>query len=325
MKDSIEAYLKENIDIKASIKPWRGKNDLPLSLVEKYDFYQVDLFNEACILVEIQGEAPRINDMIKHMRAIQKHTNGTLVFLFKSISHFKRKSLIENKIPFIVENGQMYLPFLGLKLKNATKEQTKQIKKFASSTQLVFLYFLYRKELKINATELAKIMDVTNMTAIRTLNELYALGLLTYEVGGKTRRSKEYQRIQDPDYYRKGSEYLKNPISNVVYIEQITEKFLVAGLEALSNISMINPPNRPVRAISKAKARMLRENFIRNRDKIEEQNVIEIQIWDYDPDLLSSGNQVDIVSLAMSMSDIKDDRVELAIEERLRGESWYTE
>ena len=325
MKKAVEIYLKENIDGNANIKPWKGKKNLPLFLMERYDFYRVNLLDQVFILVEIHGEAPKINDMRKHIATMQKHTKEALVFLFKSISQFKRKSLIEHKIPFVVENGQMYLPFLGLELKNATKEQIKSIEKFTSSTQLVFLYFLYRQNLKINATELAKKMEVTNMTAVRALNELYDLGLLTYEVGGKTRRSKEYKRIPDPEYYHKGSEYLKNPISNVAYMEQVPENSLVAGLEALSKISMINPPKTPVRAISRTKANMVKDNFIKNRDKIKEQNVIEVQIWDYDPKLLAEGKHVDRVSLAMSMSDIKDERIEQAIEEILRGEPWYTE
>jgi hypothetical protein len=324
LKDSLEVYLKDNISANVSINPWNGKEWLPLFLTERYAFYQMNLLGESCLLIKIIREAPGIDDMRKHMKAIRKNFEGSLVFLFKSISLFRRKSLVEHRIPFIVENGQMYLPFLGIDFKKATKEQVNQIEKFASSTQLVFLYFLYQKNLRINATELAMVLNVSAMTASRILNDLYTLGLLTYEISGKTGRSKEYQRIGDPEYYRRGGKYLKNPVIKVVYMEKIPDDYPVAGLEALSKITMINPPKRRVRAVSKQKLSGMMEHIIKNLDQIADQDLAELQIWEYEPGFLATEKQVDIVSLAMSVSELRDDRVEQAIEERLKDERWYT-
>lgn len=324
MKDSLEVYLKDNISVNVSINSWNGKEWLPLFLTERYAFYQMNLLGESCLLIEILREAPGIDDMRKHMKAIRKNFEGSLVFLFKSISLFRRKSLIEHRIPFIVENGQMYLPFLGIDLKKATKEQVNQIEKFASSTQLVFLYFLYQKNLRINATELVMVLNVSAMTASRILNDLYTLGLLTYEISGKTGRSKEYQRIDDPEYYRRGSKYLKNPVIKVVYMEKIPDDYPVAGLEALSKITMINPPKRRVRAATRQKLKKVEERIVRNRDQVADRDLTELQIWDYDPDFLAKDKLVDLVSLSVSLGEMKDDRVEKAIEERLKDERWYT-
>jgi hypothetical protein len=324
LKDSLEVYLKDNISVNVSINSWNGKEWLPLFLTERYAFYQMNLLGESCLLIEILREAPGIDDMRKHMKAIRKNFEGSLVFLFKSISLFRRKSLIEHRIPFIVENGQMYLPFLGIDLKKATKEQVNQIEKFASSTQLVFLYFLYQKNLRINATELVMVLNVSAMTASRILNDLYTLGLLTYEISGKTGRSKEYQRIDDPEYYRRGSKYLKNPVIKVVYMEKIPDDYPVAGLEALSKITMINPPKRRVRAATRQKLKKVEERIVRNRDQVADRDLTELQIWDYDPDFLAKDKLVDLVSLSVSLGEMKDDRVEKAIEERLKDERWYT-
>ena len=324
MKNVLEGYLKGNIDEKISIQPWNSKARLPIFILEIYTFYKMNILDKHCLLLEVVDEVPGIEDLRKHINTINKIVDENLVFLFKSISSFRRNTLIENRIPFIVENGQMFLPFLGMDLKMAKEKTSKKIEKFSSSTQVVFLYFLYNKDLMINATELALILNSSIMTASRALVDLYSLGLLNYEIDGITGRSKRYKRIDNTDYYSRGSKYLKNPVSRVVYVDNIANDFPVAGLEALSIQSMLNPPKRSVRAISKQKAKDIKQHIVLSRDKIADMNLIELQIWDYKPELLATSNIVDLVSLVMSISGSNDDRVEMAIEKKLKGEAWFT-
>ncbi len=323
MENVLLNYLKENISENVSIAPWADQKKLPFILTEKYNFYQVELLGVSCVFIKILIDTPGIIEMQKHMNLIGKHTKSHLAFLFKSISHYKRKNMIEHRLPFIVENGQMYLPFLGLDLNQETKEQMISIDQFTPTSQFVFLYFLYHQDLVINATELANRMNFSQMHVVRALKNLYNLGLLTYEIGGKTGRSKYYRRIQDPDYYRIGKDYLRNPVGQVVYVEEVNEDYLVAGLDALSKMSMLNPPKQSIRAISKAKAKKIKNNFIKSIDRIADGNLVEIQIWDYDPEFLTKNGQIDVLSLSLSLSDLNDERVDQAMDERLEGESWY--
>jgi predicted transcriptional regulator len=221
----------------------------------------------------------------------------------------------------------MYLPFLGLDLKKVTDKRAKSIDKFSSTVQLVFLYFLYNKDLTLNITELAKKLNATEMTASRALNDLYSLGLLKYDIGGKTGKSKNYKRIDDTKYFDIGNKYLKNPVNKVVYIEKsaynLAYGFPIAGLEALSMRSMLNPSIRPVRAVSKQKSNELLDCIEKDMSKIEDMNLMELQIWDYDPMIFLKNDMVDLASLAASFSETSDERIEKAIEESLKGESWY--
>ncbi|MBC7087128.1 MAG: hypothetical protein H5T96_01420 [Tissierellales bacterium] len=61
----------------------------------------------------------------------------------------------------------------------------------------IYIYFLYHKEEVINTTDFAKKLGFNTMTASRALNYLYYANLITYEIGGKTGRSKDYRRIAD--------------------------------------------------------------------------------------------------------------------------------
>ena len=326
MKVTLDGYLKENIDTNITVIPLNEKGKLPIFLSELYTFYSINILGESCLLAEVLNEVLSIESLKKHMRTISKNIDGHIVFLFRTISSYRRKTLIEERIPFIIEDGQAYLPFIWMDLKKITNENIEIIEKFSSTTQLVFLYFLYNKDLSIDTTELSKILKSSVMTASRALTDLYSLGLLNYEISGKTGRSKNYKRIDDTNYYNRGSKYLRNPVNKVVYAEntEATKKMPVAGLEALAMETMLNPPKRRVRAISRKEARDIKEYIVLNRDKITDMDLIEIQIWDYEPKLLVRNNLVDLVSMVLSINENKDERVEQAIEERLKGETWYT-
>ena len=243
---AIEPYLKENVDDYVKIKNWPEKNIFPAFLRNNYNFYEMTLLGTLCVLVEIIGEAPGIDTLQKHIKRIETLTDYQIVIFYKTISRYRRKILIEKRIPFVIEDGQMYLPFLGLDLKMATQNIDTEVKRFSGSAQLAYLYFLYHKDEIVNMTEFAKGMGFTNMTASRALKDLYHANLITYEMGGKTGRSKKYQRITDPEYFLRGSVYIKTPVKQIVYAKIKPLESLTAGLAALSELSMINPPGHPI-------------------------------------------------------------------------------
>jgi len=322
---TVEFYLKENIDDDVTIKPWGDKNLLPVFLKSLYEFYEMIILDVPCILLEVPVEGPGISVIKKHIGRVEELTNQQIVLYYKEITRYRRKSLIENRIPFIIDDGQIFLPFLGLSLKKTLQYVGKEVTRFSASAQLAFLYFLYNREAVVNTSELAQKLGFSVMTASRALNELVDTKLVTYELGGKTRRSKEYKRIPDPAYFETGRVYMNTPVKQVVYVQKTPENALIAGLEALAAISMINPPSYPVRAIGSKWLKKQAIKIIKNRDLIKDQTFVELEIWDYDPKLLTDQTYVDIMSLYASLQEEKDERVEQALEEVLRGEIWSTD
>ena len=77
----------------------------------------------------------------------------------------------------------------------------------------------------------------------------------------------------------------------------------MAGLEVLSTESMLNPPKRPVRAMAKQYIKDIKEHIVTNKDKIADMDLIELQLWEYDPKILSKNSIVDLVSLIMSLAN----------------------
>lgn len=324
MVRNVERYLKDNIDNNITIKPWKSLNELPLFLKKAYTFYEMEILSKTCILLEVSDDMPGVEVLQKHINRIAEITNQPIVLYYKKMTQYRRKSLINNRIPFVIDDGQMYLPFLGIDLKQAPQFIEKSKGKFSASTQRAFLFFLYNKDLVINTTEFAERMGITLMTASRNLNDLYDASLMMYEVGGKTGRSKEYRRISDPLYFKNGSQYIKSPVKKVLYVTEVPEGTLDAGLLALAELSQLNPPGQLVKAMGMAQFNENKIVIIRNSDIVKDQKGVELQIWNYDPKQFSDSNQVDLLSLYASLRDEKDERIELALEKAMKGESWYT-
>ncbi|MTI46825.1 MAG: MarR family transcriptional regulator [Firmicutes bacterium] len=320
---TVKAYLKENVDEHVTIDQWQDKNKLPVFLRNIYNFYEMIILDNHCILLEILDDAPGIDMIVKHIKRIEELTNQQIVLCYRRITRYRRKSLIKSRIPFVIEDGQIYLPFLGLDLKNVGQYVDEEVNTFSTSAQLAYLYFLYNKGTMINTTEFAERMGFTVMTASRALNDLYDAKLITYKIGGKTGRSKEYRRISDPKYFEKGRTYMKSPVKKVVYVKIAPKDALIAGLDALAELSMINPPGHPVRAISRRQLNKNDFRIIKNKDLVKDQKLVELEVWDYDPKLITDKKHVDPMSLYASLKEKKDERIEQALEEVLRGEIWY--
>lgn len=320
-----ELYLKENIDEQITIKPWIKKNNFPVFLRDTYNFYEVTILGTRCILIEAVDEMPNIDQLKKHIKQIKNLTDRQIVLFYKDITRYRRKSLIENRIAFVIEDGQMYLPFLGLDLKKVKEHVEEEAKGFTAPAQIAYLYFLYHKEEVVNTTDFAKKLGFNKMTASRALNDLYHANLITYEIGGMTGRSKEYKRIKDPDYFLRGRNYLKTPVRKIIYTKTRPLDALTAGMEALSELSMINPPGHPIMAIDRNKLNKEQVEVVNNKDLIKDTKLVELELWDYDPGLFSNNGHVDLLSLYASLKEETDERVRQALEEVLRGEPWYTD
>lgn len=327
MRDEIKKFLEDNIGGDIVVDDFFDLKDLPLFLLEKYNFFKANFFGVNVMLLELLDDSLSTLQMKRNKYIVEEIFDVKVVFVLKNMSQFKRKKIIESGLSFILISGQMFLPFLGMKLEKALKDSKRPIDLFTPITQLVFLVFLYDKERVYNATELSKVLMTSQVHVIRALKDLYSIGLLKVSVGGKTGRSKYYRRIEDPYYYQIGRDFLISPVMKKMYIEDINilDSYVYSGLDGLSRISMINPSNNKTVAISKAIFRKISDKFYRNYDEIVEKELIEVEIWKYDPKILTSEEVVDVLSLKMSLNDKLDDRVEIEIGKAMEKEKWYTD
>ena len=122
-----------------------------------------------CIVLVPTEELVTLPALKKQITQIQQIDSVPVVFYLPSISFYRRKSLIEDRIPFITEK-QVFLPFIGTLLMEEN-EIEKPVEKFAFSTQQLFLYYLYHKKRKLYVAEAARILPFTAMTMTRAVRQ----------------------------------------------------------------------------------------------------------------------------------------------------------
>ena len=144
---SFKRYLKETLDIDARSKQWPETGKLQIFLRNKYVFFEVRILGLPCLIMAVKGRVEQTPATIqKHMLQVRKKWQDEVIYVQQKVTSYNRKRLIQHKIPFIVPLNQMYLPFLGIDLREHFKNIRETEASFSPSTQVVVLYYLSQND-----------------------------------------------------------------------------------------------------------------------------------------------------------------------------------
>src|SRR6266404_4312564 len=111
-------YLKHILGVTPQIKPWKSTGKLPYFLQDAYELRELRLLEHRYLLAENRRKAAspprRLRDQLSKL---EEATGLPAVFVTHALLSYERKHLIEQKVPFIVPGNQLYLPTLGLDLR----------------------------------------------------------------------------------------------------------------------------------------------------------------------------------------------------------------
>lgn len=290
---------------------WNRQNILPLYLVASYKFLNAYIAKQRCImLVPLDGldTLPALKKQITKIKAVD---DVPVVLNLKSISIYRRNSLIEHQIPFVTEK-QAYLPFLGALLTNENeKEELRQVEKFVFSTQQLFLLYLYRNEKQLYVSEATRTLPFSAMTLSRAAKQLEASGLFFVTKDGVNKViESSYDRSE---LFEKGLHYLSSPVRRFGYIDrdQITKDMVLAGESALAAHTMLNPNKIETYAVSE-------KNFDKSalkQELVDPKKQVKLEVWAYDPKQFVKDGIADSLSVVLSFLESRDERIEEAVEQ----------
>ena len=293
---------------------WNKQDSLPLYIAGSYDFHRAYIADKRCIIIKPKEELAALRALKKQIAHIQEADNVPVVLELSSISFYRRKSLIENRIPFISEK-QAFLPFIGAMLMDEKKPE-KKMEKFVFSTQQLFLLYLYNKKKRLYVSEATKSLPFTAMTMTRAVKQLETADLffVTKDGVNKVIESK-YERSE---LFQKAKQYLATPVRKAGYIEksQVTSDMVYAGETVLAEKTMLNPSKVITYAVSDKSF----DKKLLSDELIDPEKQVRLELWAYDPKMFSKDNAADNLSVALSFKDNSDERIEKAAEELLEGE-----
>lgn len=295
-------------------KPWDKKQVLPLYVAGNYEIDEAIVSNNRFIVMRPIGDLPTLPAMKKHIEKIQKIDDVPVAFYLKNLSDFRRKGMLESNIPFMTEK-QVFLPFIGTLLMEE-KNNALYKEKFMFSTQQLFLMYLYNRQNKLYVANVGKKLPYSAMTLSRAVKQLEASDLfLVYKDGVNKVIESKYDRRE---LFERAKPFLLDPVRKYGYIEKsrIDENMVLASESALAKNSMLNPSKLITYAIDEQKMDI---NQMEN-ELVDPNKQIRLELWGYDPKLFSDDNVADGLSVALSLREIVDERIEEAIDECIERE-----
>lgn len=321
-KSKIQNYLKETLGIDVEPAPWTSSRRLPLFLRTDYSHYTIRLEDTEFLIVFDQDTERSAATVQKHFTKIREKWDGEVIYSRIQISSLDRKRLIERKIPFIIPGNQMYLPMLGIDLREYFRQLHDDVDKFSPATSATLLLLFNENDSReYEASELADKLSYSTMTMSRSLNELLNSDLNVVTVEGRTRKLKIMGSRKE--LWNKSQKYLESPVKQTNFVQaEINAPKIQSGLNALSKYSMLVATPPPMFAMTQDQWKTLESRDDVTIAKRTDARSTGIEVWSYDPALFAQDNCVDRFSLYLAFRDDRDERTEQSLEEMMEAVKW---
>jgi len=315
--DSVSTYLEDTLGTKLEFSLRKAPSKLPFLLAQLYEFYEVTLYGST-ILAAISRSDDRLtaSEITRHAVALQDSFSKTPVFILPGFSSWDRKRLIASHVSFIVPGTQLFLPFIGIDLRERYAGPKANIDKLLPVAQFLILFHLQKEVLDgYSVRELARKFGYSPSAISRAEIQLISLGLASAEPGKKKLFSFRYQGAE---LWQNALPYLSSPVLRTLPIakSEIPISCTASGLSALSVLTSLDEGPIKYCSTSKAELRNLpvqldyKDKFDPDADRLE--------IWSYSPKALAMDGLADPLSLSLEFADETDERVRKAVDDLLK-------
>lgn len=315
----IQRYLQEVLGTPIRVLPWGSADSLPYYLRDAYTFAEVMLFDRHCVLAIANRPLDSEADIRRHLDMLIKHApDGTVaIYVAQALASYERRRLMVQRVPFIVPGNQMFLPPLGVDLREYFRHRRDVTSNALSpATQaLLFTALLHPWKDEVHPESLNARFGYTPMTVSRATRELQAAGLAKTFAAG---REKWLRFGHGPgEVWQRAQPWLRSPVrrSHWAINDNIPiDVAPLAGLSALAAQSALADPPYPARAVSSERWKLAQHDGL-PKLHASEPGAIHWQIWRYEPRHLADNGWVDPLSLIVSFRDDEDERVRQAIDQ----------
>ena len=365
----LKVYVESVLGLKLRLKPWEHVKILPYALRDRYEFFVTEILGGRClILKERPQREASVADVAKHMQAINKllakkspETSDLMVFVTDTLPSYDRKRLVEKGVQFIVPGNQLYLPALGMDLREYYRQRLEKPQVLSPATQSMLIQFLikgWQSRLLTTRSTFEKSFTYAKMTVTRAIKELTDLDIV--QPGKEMGEAAIFFHLPPKETWEMAKDYMRTPVKKTLWLNAIPEAFetpmLLAGEAALAERSLLAGPKVPCFAMTTAQFEHIRELAqSERRQKVNTAYEVEIgfwgstsktakskfettfpyfevpqnhaacciQFWSYDPlhSNMATGT-VDPFSLYLSLKDDHDDRVQMCLDEMMENVKW---
>lgn len=316
MKDFLEKTLRQNISIEETEYLYKK---LPLFFRGKYTFFMIETNGHQWIAIQPKTEVGLVS-LRKDRLRIEKLAGLNCAIFLDTTTFYIKEKLIEEGIPFVLKNKQVYLPFIGLLLSNTNKRDIEPVHLISYLTQKLILTAIYEKWKAVTVSEAAGKLEVSKMSVSRCFDEIEYLNGDIMGMKGKSRV------ITIPADIKKVWEDIK-PIlrSPVIARYELYEDIHLekkAGMSALCEYSLLSDNEYPTYAVTKKEISGVGVKKMKQVHPGEEIGCVVLELG-YFLDFWNKAVE-DPMSVALSLTETEkqDERVEISINEMFKEYIW---
>lgn len=320
---AVRAYLHETMGLAPKIRAWPGAGKLPYFLLDAFDVRELTLRDRLVLLaVEKRAAKPGLANVCGQIAKLRELAGAPVVYVTNALASYERKRLIEQKVPFLVPGNQLYLPDLGIDLREYFRTPpVAQDTALSPATQAILIAILLRQPWHVDWRPADVVADLgyTAMTLSRAVKEITAADIATLRTEGRARwLHTEHTAAETWD---RAKPLMRSPVKRRFWAKPIPTltppHVRLASLSSLARSSMLAEPQWPIYAISPAQWKAATQAGL---ELLPErlQGAWEWELWHYSPALVPGSEAVDPLSLTLSLQANPDERVQLALDE-LKG------
>jgi len=287
-----------------------------------YKFYDGKFHGMPLLFAEPKGKmaAPRSLSITSSNLTSLFHL--PTVFILPACPAYERLRLIDKDVYFIVSEKYVYLPML---LANERIRRTKQAKVLSPVAQYLLLSHLQVESLEgLAARDMESKIPYSYASITLGITCLEDLGLCRKVSEGSKRKVIHFDK-KGKELWEQAQPFLVNPVAERIFCDDLLteEHFPTCGINALAHYTMLNPdPERIIMMTMKQFRDFKPSGAIVRPNKFDGDVVIEA--WKYPPvtKMDSEIERVDKLSLAISLREDSDPRVESEVEHLINDMQW---
>jgi hypothetical protein len=142
MVKALQSYLAIALNIHLPLEEWPGADTLPVHFSVSFSFKKTILLKQPIILVFDRGRDWSASVLKKQFNIITAAADAPVLFVPQTLTAYDRNQLIQQKIAFTLPGRQIYLPPLGVDLRERYTPAPEDPQYLLASAQAVVIHAL---------------------------------------------------------------------------------------------------------------------------------------------------------------------------------------
>ena len=264
---------------------------------------------KSSLLITPKSDDWNLATLKKQIRLIEERLHEPVIVQLERLTALQRTNLIESRTAFVSAKGQIFIPFWGCYFEEKILNPPEVPERLSANAQLVFLHLYYNKNgnKTLTQTQISKALSLPKATCTRAVQQLRDLDLISSASEGTA------NLIALKSDLNAAFPHLTSPVQKLLYVKSMPQNISCkkSGLKALSERSdLVSLSSDGGYAVSRVVAENMEKNLLIDEQTFRDFGGEIIEVWKYDPFLLTDSEYADDISLLLELSGSDDERVQ---------------